>query len=58
MTEFPKPLPEMTPEERLEDDMRRYLYDRTPDRRLKCLDQYRERKGLPSWHERNKTETP
>lgn len=36
---------------RLEDDMRRYLYDRTPERRIKCLDQYRERIGLGTWAE-------
>jgi hypothetical protein len=36
---------------RLEQDMRRYVYDKTPDRRIKCLDQYRERLGLESWAE-------
>lgn len=44
-----KPEREMTPEERLEADMRRYVYDRDPDRRIKCLEQYRERAGLPPW---------
>ena len=34
---------------RLEDDMRRYVYDTTADRRIQCLDAYRERKGLPTW---------
>ena len=44
---------ELTPEEQLEADMRRYLYDRTPDRRLKCLQDYRRRKGLPPWEGEN-----
>lgn len=39
----------MTPEELLEEDMRRYLYDREPDRRIVALERYRERKGLAPW---------
>lgn len=34
---------------RLEADMRRYIFDRTPDRRAACLDRYRERLGLKPW---------
>jgi len=37
--------------ERLEQDMRRYIYDKTPERRIKCLDQYRERLELGPWGE-------
>jgi len=44
---------EINPFQRLEEDMRRYVYDRTPERRLKCLDQYRTRLGHESWAESN-----
>jgi len=37
--------------DQLEDDMRRYIFDKTPDRRRQCLDRYRERLGLPKWAE-------
>lgn len=37
--------------EQLENDMRRYLYDKTPERRIQCLDKYRERLGLDTWAE-------
>lgn len=33
----------------LEEDMRRYIFDKTPERRRQCLDRYRERLGLPKW---------
>lgn len=36
---------------RLEQDMRAYIFDRTPDRRSICLDRYRERLGLKPWAE-------
>jgi hypothetical protein len=34
---------------RLEEDMRRYVYDREPERRIKCLEEYRKRALLPPW---------
>lgn len=37
---------------RLEQDMRRYLYDKDPARRIACLDAYRERLGLIPWSQR------
>lgn len=36
----------------LEGDMRRYVYDRTPERRIACLDAFRERMGLPLWKDK------
>jgi hypothetical protein len=37
--------------DQLEDDMRRYLYDKMPDRRIACLERYRKRLGLVPWSE-------
>lgn len=39
-------------EEWLEVQMRRYIYDRSPDRRIWALDRYREMKGLGTWAEK------
>ena len=36
---------------RLEEDMRRYIFDKDSDRRRTCLDRYRERLGLDTWAE-------
>lgn len=38
--------------ERLETDMRRYIHDRTFERRAQCLDAYAERAGLEPWKDR------
>lgn len=37
--------------DQLEKDMRRYVYDTVPDRRIACLDQYRSRLGVSPWSE-------
>lgn len=41
----------------LEADMRRYIFDKTPDRRRMCLEAYRERLGLNSWAEAQQEES-
>lgn len=33
----------------LEEDMRRYIFDKDPERRRTCLDRYRERLDLDTW---------
>jgi len=43
---------EENPVERLEADMRRYIYDKTPDRRIACLTAFQDRMGLKPWAER------
>jgi hypothetical protein len=42
----------VNPVEQLEEDMRRYLYDRMPDRRITCLTKFQERMGYKPWAER------
>jgi hypothetical protein len=38
--------------DRLEEDMRRYVYDIDAGRRIACLDAYRERLGMVLWKDR------
>jgi hypothetical protein len=37
--------------DRLEEDMRRYIFDKDPARRIMCLDAFRERLGRNTWAE-------
>lgn len=49
---------DINPVERLEEDMRRYIFDRTPERRRQCLEQYEQRMGLKAWKERQDEKYP
>lgn len=45
----------VNPYERLEEDMRRYVYDRISDRRIQCLNAFQDRMGYRPWAERQET---